>query len=87
MEKTLEYLRRDERNVLDKSGPKIIRHKPITALLSPIELDPYIPLHTASEDLVYTGIRNCCEILEKGYPKSIGSFPVSILRPFSEDLV
>ncbi|CAL5358425.1 unnamed protein product [Camellia sinensis] len=36
MEKTLEYLRRDER-----------------------DLDPYIPLHTASEDLVYTGIRNC----------------------------
>ncbi|CAL5377242.1 unnamed protein product [Camellia sinensis] len=66
MEKTLEYLRRDERNVLDKSGPKIIRHKPITALLSPAELDPYIPLHTASEDLIYTGIRNCCEILEKG---------------------
>ncbi|CAL5344835.1 unnamed protein product [Camellia sinensis] len=86
MEKTLEYLRRDERNVLDKSGPKIIRHKPITALLSPTELDPYIPLHTASEDLIYTGIRNCCEILEKGHSKSIGSFPVSILRPFSEDL-
>ncbi|CAL5380249.1 unnamed protein product [Camellia sinensis] len=72
MEKTLEYLRRDERDVLDKSGPKIIRHKPITALLSPIELDPYIPLHTAFEDLVYTGIRNCCEILEKGHSKSIG---------------
>ncbi|CAL5410211.1 unnamed protein product [Camellia sinensis] len=86
MDKTLEYLRRDERDVLDKSGPKIIRHKPITALLSPTELDPYIPLHTASEDLVYTGIRNCCEILEKGHSKSIGSFPVSILRPFSEDL-
>ncbi|GMP55018.1 hypothetical protein CsSME_00019975 [Camellia sinensis var. sinensis] len=86
MEKTLEYLRRDERNVLDKSGSKIIRHKPITALLSPTELDPYIPLHTASEDLVYTGIRNCCEILEKGHSKSIGSFPVSILHPFSEDL-
>ncbi|GMP78935.1 hypothetical protein CsSME_00034684 [Camellia sinensis var. sinensis] len=86
MEKTLEYLRRDERNVLDKSGPKIIRHKPITALLSPAELDPYIPLHTASKDLIYTGIRNCCEILEKGHSKSIGSFPVSILRPFSEDL-
>ncbi|CAL5441918.1 unnamed protein product [Camellia sinensis] len=86
MEKTLEYLRRDERNVLDKSGPKIIRHKPITALLSPTELDPYIRLHTASEDLIYTGIRNCCEILEKGHSKSIGSFPVSILRPFSEDL-
>ncbi|CAL5359150.1 unnamed protein product [Camellia sinensis] len=86
MDKTLEYLRRDERDVLDKSGPKIIRHKPITALLSPTELDPYIPLHTASEDLVYTGIRNCCEILEKGHSKSIGSFPVSILHPFSEDL-
>ncbi|CAL5385793.1 unnamed protein product [Camellia sinensis] len=86
MDKTLEYLRRDEMDVLDKSGPKIIRHKPITALLSPTELDPYIPLHTASEDLVYTGIRNCCEILEKGHSKSIGSFPVSILRPFSEDL-
>ncbi|CAL5391783.1 unnamed protein product [Camellia sinensis] len=86
MDKTLEYLRRDERDVLDKSGPKIIRHKPITVLLSPTELDPYIPLHTASEDLVYTGIRNCCEILEKGHSKSIGSFPVSILRPFSEDL-
>ncbi|GMP35339.1 hypothetical protein CsSME_00007813 [Camellia sinensis var. sinensis] len=50
MDKTLEYLRRDERDVLDKSGPKIIRHKPITALLSPTELDPYIPLHTASEE-------------------------------------
>ncbi|CAL5327944.1 unnamed protein product [Camellia sinensis] len=86
MDKTLEYLRCDERDVLDKSGPKIIRHKPITALLSPTELDPYIPLHTASEDLVYIGIRNCCEILEKGHSKSIGSFPVSILRPFSEDL-
>ncbi|CAL5434862.1 unnamed protein product [Camellia sinensis] len=86
MDKTLEHLRRDERDVLDKSGPKIIRHKPITALLSPTELDPYIPLHTASEDLVFTGIRNCCEILEKGHSKSIGSFPVSILRPFSEDL-
>ncbi|CAL5414251.1 unnamed protein product [Camellia sinensis] len=86
MEKTLEYLRRDERNVLDKSGSKIIRHKPITALLSPAELDPYIPLHIASEDLIYTGIRNCCEILEKGHSKSIGSFPVSILRLFFEDL-
>ncbi|CAL5441037.1 unnamed protein product [Camellia sinensis] len=85
MEKALEYLRRDKRNVLDKSGPKIIQHKPITALLSPTELDPYIPLHTASEDLIYTGIRNCCEILEKRHSKSIGSFPVSILRPFSED--
>ncbi|XP_028123815.1 uncharacterized protein LOC114320914 isoform X2 [Camellia sinensis] len=86
MEKTREYLRRDESDVLDKSGPKIIRHEPITALLLPTELDPYIPLHTASEDLVYTGIRNCCEILEKGHSKSIGSFPISILFPFSEDL-
>ncbi|GMP77258.1 hypothetical protein CsSME_00033584 [Camellia sinensis var. sinensis] len=56
MEKTLEYFRRDERDVLDKSGSKIIRHKPIIALLSPTKLDPYIPLHTAFEDLVYTGI-------------------------------
>ncbi|KAF5934040.1 hypothetical protein HYC85_030211 [Camellia sinensis] len=44
MEKTLEYLRRDERNVLDKSDSR------------------------------------------ERHSKSIGSFPVSILRPFSEDL-
>ncbi|XP_028087432.1 uncharacterized protein LOC114288144 [Camellia sinensis] len=51
MEKTIEYLRRDKRDVLDTFG-----------------------------------IQNCYEILEKGHSKSIGSFLVSILRPFSEDL-
>ena len=83
MDQRLENLRCDERDVLDKSGPKIARHKPISDLLTPTELKPYIP-YRSSEDLVYKGTRKCCEFSDKGHLKNTYSSTVSLLRPFSE---
>ena len=79
----LENLQCDERDLLDKSGPKIARHKPISDLLTPTELKPYIP-YRSSEDLVYKGTRKCCEFSDKGHIKNTYSSTVSLLRPFSE---
>ena len=69
MDQRLENLRCDERDVLDKSGPKVARHKPISDLLTPTELKPYIP-YRSSEDLVYKGTRKCCEFSDKGHIKN-----------------
>ncbi|KAH7854834.1 hypothetical protein Vadar_018209 [Vaccinium darrowii] len=69
--------------LLDKSGPKIARHKSIYDNLTSAEKSPYIPLHT--EDMVYHGIRKCCEINSKGYPTDRSSSHSSLLRPFSEN--
>ncbi|KAH7838536.1 hypothetical protein Vadar_027860 [Vaccinium darrowii] len=81
--KTLEHLRYDHRDALDKSGPKIARHKSIYDNLTSAEKSPYIPLHT--EDMVYHGIRKYCEINSKGYPTDRSSSHISLLRPFSEN--
>ncbi|KAH7863542.1 hypothetical protein Vadar_018885 [Vaccinium darrowii] len=81
--KTLEHLRCDHRDPLDKSGPKIARHKSIYDNLTSAEKSPYIPLHI--EDMVYHGIRKCCEINSKGYPTDRSSSHVFLLRPFSEN--
>ncbi|KAH7838033.1 hypothetical protein Vadar_021226 [Vaccinium darrowii] len=81
--KTLEHLRCDHRDALDKSGPKIARHKSIYDNLTSAKKSPYIPLRT--EDMVYHGIRKCCEINSKGYPTDRSSSHISLLRPFSEN--
>ncbi|KAH7849436.1 hypothetical protein Vadar_017857 [Vaccinium darrowii] len=81
--KTLEHLRYDHRDALDKSGPKIARQKSIYDNLTSAQKSPYISHHT--DDMVYNGIKKCCEINSKGYPTDRNSSHISFLRPFSEN--
>ncbi|KAG5523835.1 hypothetical protein RHGRI_030732 [Rhododendron griersonianum] len=84
--KTIEYLRRDQENVLDKSGPKVARHQSIYDSLTPTQRTPYIPPDNV-DDLVYHGVRKCSEIDGRGFSKDRGSSPISLLRPFSRSEV
>ncbi|KAF7151318.1 hypothetical protein RHSIM_Rhsim02G0153100 [Rhododendron simsii] len=84
--KTIEYLRRDQGDVLDKSGPKVARHPSIYDSLTSTQRSPYIPPDNI-DDFIYNGARKCSEIDGRGFSKDRGSSHISLLRPFSRSEV
>ncbi|KAF7151203.1 hypothetical protein RHSIM_Rhsim02G0113000 [Rhododendron simsii] len=84
--KTIEYLRCNPEDVLDKSGPKVARHQSIYDSLTSTQRSPYIPPDNI-DDLIYNGARKCSEIDGRGFSKDRGSSHISLLRPFSRSEV